>query len=196
MYPAHSNPSTRWAGGCSTAIPTRPSGATQGSASLSFPTAASSTSEWPPTTTRCPTSRSSAGASRPAWPSCFKSPGARLRRPRPQVLNPRSVHGKGVPSQRERIRMSDEEVAAFLAGQRKVHVATINRDGSPHLMPMYFVLVDGAVAFWTYTKSQKIRNLQRDPRITAMAEEGEAYFDLRGVQINGQIGRASCRERV
>ena len=76
--------------------------------------------------------------------------------------------------------MSDEEVAAFLAGQRKVHVATINRDGSPHLMPMYFVLVDGAVAFWTYTKSQKIRNLQRDPRITVMAETGEAYFDLRG----------------
>ena len=82
--------------------------------------------------------------------------------------------------------MSDEEVADFLARQRKVHVATINRDGSPHLMPMYFVLVDGAVAFWTYTKSQKIRNLQRDPRITVMAEEGEAYFDLRGVQISGR----------
>lgn len=82
--------------------------------------------------------------------------------------------------------MSDEEVAAFLAGQRKVHVATINRDGSPHLMPMYFLLVDGAVAFWTYTKSQKIRNLQRDPRITVMAETGDAYFDLRGVQINGR----------
>ena len=81
--------------------------------------------------------------------------------------------------------MSGEEVTAFLAGQRKLHVATINPDGSPHLMPMYFVLVDGAVAFWTYTRSQKIRNLQRDPRITVMAEAGEAYFDLRGVQISG-----------
>jgi len=91
-----------------------------------------------------------------------------------------------MPSQRERIRMSDEEVAAFLAEQRKLHVATINRDGSPHLMPMYFVLVDGAVAFWTYTKSQKIRNLQRDPRITVMAEAGDGYFDLRGVQISGR----------
>src|SRR5215470_5627135 len=81
--------------------------------------------------------------------------------------------------------MSGEEVTAFLAGQRKLHVATINPDGSPHLMPVYFVLVDGAVAFWTYTRSQKIRNLQRDPRITVMAEAGEAYFDLRGVQISG-----------
>ena len=102
------------------------------------------------------------------------------------MLKLRAVRGKGMPSRRELIRMSDQEVADFLARQRKVHVATINRDGSPHLMPMYFVLVDGAVAFWTYTKSQKIRNLQRDPRITVMAEDGEGYFDLRGVQINGR----------
>src|SRR5690348_17079894 len=83
--------------------------------------------------------------------------------------------------------MSDEEVAAFLAERRKLHVATLNRDGSAHLMPMYFLVVDGAVTFWTYTASQKIANLRRDPRVTVMAEDGEAYFDLRGVQI---VGRA------
>ena len=82
--------------------------------------------------------------------------------------------------------MSDDEVAAFLAERRKLHVATINADGSPHLMPMYFLLVDGAVTFWTYTRSQKIVNLRRDPRITVMAEDGEAYADLRGVQIAGR----------
>ncbi len=91
-----------------------------------------------------------------------------------------------MPSQREQIRMTDEEVAGFLRERRKLHVATINRDGSPHLVPMYFLLVDGAVAFWTYTKSQKVANLRRDPRITVMAEDGEAYFDLRGVQIAGR----------
>jgi PPOX class probable F420-dependent enzyme len=90
-----------------------------------------------------------------------------------------------VSTPRDRIRLTDHEVAEFLAAQRKLHVATLNRDGSPHLVPMYFELVDGAVAFWTYTRSQKIRNLQRDPRITVMAESGEAYFDLRGVQISG-----------
>jgi len=81
--------------------------------------------------------------------------------------------------------MTDEEVAGFLAERRKLHVATLGRDGAPHLMPMYFIVVDGAVTFWTYTSSQKIVNLRRDPRITVMAEDGEAYVDLRGVQIAG-----------
>jgi PPOX class probable F420-dependent enzyme len=82
--------------------------------------------------------------------------------------------------------MTDEEVTAFLAAQRTLHVATINRDGTPHLMPMYFLVVGGAVTFWTYTRSQKIRNLERDPRITVMAEDGDGYSDLRGVQIRGR----------
>src|SRR5499427_5871800 len=92
----------------------------------------------------------------------------------------------GMPSQREQIRMTDDEVGAFLAERRKLHVATLDRHGTPHLMPMYFLVVDGAVTFWTYTASQKIVNLRRDPRITVMAEDGEAYFDLRGVQIAGR----------
>jgi PPOX class probable F420-dependent enzyme len=89
--------------------------------------------------------------------------------------------------------MSPQEVSDFLAGQRKVHVATINRDGTPHLVPMYFLLVDGEVTFWTYTRAQKVRNLRRDPRVTVMAEAGEAYFDLRGVQLTG---RARLSEEV
>ncbi len=88
-------------------------------------------------------------------------------------------------SQRQRIRMTEAEVSAFLASQRKISVATLNPDGSAHVMPMYYVMVEGRVAFWSYTKSQKIRNLQRDPRVTVMAEAGDAYFDLRGVQIRG-----------
>jgi PPOX class probable F420-dependent enzyme len=91
-----------------------------------------------------------------------------------------------MPSQRDRIRMTSEEVTAYLAERRKLHVATINGDGSPHLVPMYFLLVDGAVTFWTYTRSQKIRNLERDPRLTVMAEDGDGYFDLRGVQVAGR----------
>jgi PPOX class probable F420-dependent enzyme len=82
--------------------------------------------------------------------------------------------------------MTDDEVAAFLAERRKLHVATLDRHGAPHVMPMYFLVVDGAVTFWTYTASQKIVNLRRDPRITVMAEDGEAYFDLRGVQVAGR----------
>ena len=82
--------------------------------------------------------------------------------------------------------MTGDEVRAFLAVPRTLHVATLNRDGSPHLVPMWYALTDqGEIGFWTYTRSQKIQNLRRDPRITVMAEDGKAYGELRGVQISG-----------
>jgi PPOX class probable F420-dependent enzyme len=92
-----------------------------------------------------------------------------------------------VPKQRDRVRMSDAEIEAMLAGNRKVQLATLNPDGYPHLVTMYYALVDGKIAFWTYRTSQKALNLARDPRITCLVETGEAYFDLRGVQIQGTV---------
>jgi len=92
-----------------------------------------------------------------------------------------------VAKQRDRVRMSDAEVEAMLAGQRKVQLATINPDGYPHLVTMYYTLVGGKIAFWTYRTSQKALNLARDARITCLVETGEAYFDLRGVQIQGTV---------
>jgi PPOX class probable F420-dependent enzyme len=83
--------------------------------------------------------------------------------------------------------MSDAEVAAMLAGNRKVQLATINPDGYPHLVTMYYALVGGKIAFWTYRTSQKALNLARDPRISCLVETGDAYFDLRGVQIQGSV---------
>ena len=73
----------------------------------------------------------------------------------------------------------------MLAANRKVQLATINPDGYPHLVTMYYTLVDGKIAFWTYRTSQKALNLARDPRISCLVETGEAYFDLRGVQVQG-----------
>jgi PPOX class probable F420-dependent enzyme len=92
-----------------------------------------------------------------------------------------------VPKQRDRVRMSDAEVTEMLAAGRKVQLATINPDGFPHLVTMYYALVDGKIAFWTYRTSQKALNLARDPRISCLVESGEAYFDLRGVQIQGTV---------
>jgi PPOX class probable F420-dependent enzyme len=89
--------------------------------------------------------------------------------------------------QRDRVTMAPDETAAFLAAGRKVQLATINRDGSPHLVTMYYVLTGGQITFWTYRASQKARNLARDPRITCLVETGEAYFDLRGVQVRGRV---------
>jgi PPOX class probable F420-dependent enzyme len=89
--------------------------------------------------------------------------------------------------QRDRVAMTGEEAAAFLAQARKLQLATINRDGTPHLVTMYYVLLDGKITFWTYRSSQKARNLARDPRVTCLVEAGEQYFDLRGVQVQGVV---------
>ncbi len=89
--------------------------------------------------------------------------------------------------QRDKVAMTGGEVAAFLAQARKLQLATINQDGTPHLVTMYYVLLDGRIAFWTYRASQKARNLARDPRVTCLVEAGEQYFDLRGVQVQGAV---------
>ena len=87
---------------------------------------------------------------------------------------------------RELVKMSDAEVEDFLAASRKVQVATVNADGSPHLTTLFYVVQDGRIAFWTYGRSQKVKNLERDPRVTCLVETGDDYFELRGVSVSGR----------
>ena len=87
---------------------------------------------------------------------------------------------------RDLIRMTDEEIRAFLEEGRTLQVATIDRDGAPHIVSMWYALLDGEVAFWTYAKSQKIVNLRRDPRLACLVETGERYNELRGIQLRGR----------
>jgi|SRR5680860_162844 len=94
-------------------------------------------------------------------------------------------------SRREQIRMSPDEMAAFLDEARTLQVATINPDGTPHLVAMWFAVDGGDATFWTYAKSQKIANLRRDDRLSVLVETGDAYEDLRGVSI---VGRAELVE--
>jgi Pyridoxamine 5'-phosphate oxidase len=82
--------------------------------------------------------------------------------------------------------MSDEEVAGFLAEQRVVICATNGARGWPHLMPLWYVVRDGELWSWTYAKSQKVRNLERDPHATLQVEDGEQYQELRGVMIEAE----------
>ena len=81
--------------------------------------------------------------------------------------------------------MTEEEVTQFIASQKSLQVATINKDGTPHLSTLWFDVVNGEIVFETFTKSQKIKNLQRDNRISCLLEDGLVYEKLRGVQING-----------
>ena len=90
--------------------------------------------------------------------------------------------------QRDIVTMPADEVQKLLENGRKLQLATINPDGTPHLVSMFYGMQDGRIAFWTYRASQKARNLARDPRVTCMVEDGEDYFELRGVQVNGGHG--------
>jgi PPOX class probable F420-dependent enzyme len=90
-------------------------------------------------------------------------------------------------SRRDEIKMSDAEVGAFLDEERTVICATIGRDGFPHLMPLWYVVRDGELWSWTFAKSQKVRNLERDPRATLQVEAGTDYGELRGVMLKCDV---------
>src|SRR5438132_12556385 len=84
---------------------------------------------------------------------------------------------------RDKIRMSPEEVDDFLRGRHSMAVATLDADGRPHVVAMWYGFLDGAPAFETYRKSQKVVNLRRDPRMTCLVEDGDSYENLRGVEL-------------
>jgi PPOX class probable F420-dependent enzyme len=93
-----------------------------------------------------------------------------------------------MPSRREQIRMSDDELREFLAEQKVVTVATVGPNGRPHLMPLWYVPQEGGdLIGWTFAKSQKSKNLERDPRATLQVEDGVEYQELRGVMLECDV---------
>lgn len=82
--------------------------------------------------------------------------------------------------------MSDAEVEELLSGRHTMNVASFNHDGTIHLVAMWYAVIDGDPVFWTFGKSQKIKNLQRDPRTTVLVESGDEYAELIGVEMVGQ----------
>jgi hypothetical protein len=90
-------------------------------------------------------------------------------------------------SRRGAIKMDPGEVQAFLEERKTVTCATNGHDGFPHLMPLWYVLRDGRLWGWTYAKSQKTKNLERDPRATLLVEAGLAYEELRGVMLRCDV---------
>lgn len=90
-----------------------------------------------------------------------------------------------MPSRRDQIVMTADEITTFLHEERVLNVATIGPSGHPHVVPMWYAPVDGDIVFWTFAKSQKIANLRRDPRITGLVEAGDSYEELRGVELVG-----------
>ena len=89
-------------------------------------------------------------------------------------------------SRRDQIKLTDEELRELLDGERIVTVASFGTRGWPHLMPLWYVPRDGEVWIYTYAKSQKVRNLERDPRATLLLETGHEYGELRGAMIEAE----------
>ena len=89
-------------------------------------------------------------------------------------------------SRRDQIKLSPEEQLELLDAERVVVISSLGPRGWPHSMPMWFVVRDGDIWCWTYAKSQKIKNLERDPRATLLVEAGHEYQELRGIQIEAE----------
>jgi general stress protein 26 len=92
-----------------------------------------------------------------------------------------------VPSRRIQIEMTADELQAFLAEQMVMQCATVGPRGLPHMVPLWYVVGEGELRGWTYAKSQKAKNLERDPRATLGIEEGVQYQDLRGVMFECDV---------
>lgn len=90
-----------------------------------------------------------------------------------------------MPSRRASIALTDDEQQRFLDDGWTLQVASIGPNGYPHLVAMWYVLIDGDIHFTTFGKSQKILNLRRNPKMTAMLESGRAYNELKGLVIEG-----------
>ena len=97
---------------------------------------------------------------------------------------------------RNDITMTEAEQLAFLDAGHTLQVATVGADGFPHVAPRWFVVEDGKVAFRSFTKSQKIVNLTRNPSLTVLVEAGESYDELQGVMIKGTASLITDRQFV
>ncbi len=89
-------------------------------------------------------------------------------------------------SRRDQIKLSEAELLALLESERVAVVSSNGPRGFPHSMPLWFVPRQGEIWIWTYAKSQKVRNLERDPRATVLIEAGHEYGELRGAMIEAE----------
>ncbi len=109
---------------------------------------------------------------------------------------PAAPMGHGVNQQRAQIKMSPAEVDTFIHERRPMSMCSINHDGSIHAIAMWYGFLDGLVAVETKAKSQKVQNLRRDPRLTCLFEDGDAYEELRGVELVGTAEIIEDPERM
>lgn len=111
------------------------------------------------------------------------------------LVNDRWTMGHGV-KQRDLIRMSGAEVDQFLRGRQTAVLSSISSDGAIHSVAMWYGFLEGAIAFETKARSQKVQNLRRNPNLTFIVESGQTYDELRGVVLVGRAEIVEEKERI
>ena len=99
-------------------------------------------------------------------------------------------------NRREQIQLTPAEQLELLDQERVVIVTSIGPRGWPHSMPLWYTVRDSDIWSWTFAKSQKVRNLERDDRCTLLVETGEQYQELRGIQLEARAEIVRDLERV
>jgi len=89
-------------------------------------------------------------------------------------------------NRRDAIQLTAEEQRNFLDQTRTIVLSTLDRRGYPHSVAMWYVMEDGSCLMTTYAKSQKVRNIERNPKVGLLAESGTTYDTLKGVLIRGR----------
>ena len=88
-------------------------------------------------------------------------------------------------NQRSQVEMTDDEIAGYVERSRTATMATVGASGTPHLVAMWYAVIDGRLWFETKARSQKAVNVRRNPRMTCLIEDGLTYDTLRGVSLEG-----------
>src|SRR5438128_4375488 len=99
-------------------------------------------------------------------------------------------------NRRQQMRLSPDEQAAFFRERKKAALATIDKDGFPHVVAMNYFALDGAFCMTSYGKAQKVVNIRRNPKVALMIEAGNAYAELRGVMVRGRCEISEGAEAV
>jgi PPOX class probable F420-dependent enzyme len=92
-----------------------------------------------------------------------------------------------MPNVRNEIELTDDELHEYVETSKTVIMGTINHDGWPHVVPMWYSVIDGKIQMHTYRTSQKVKNIERDPRGSVLIEDGTQYNELRGVFMRGRF---------
>ncbi|MGH8009611.1 MAG: pyridoxamine 5'-phosphate oxidase family protein [Candidatus Binatia bacterium] len=99
-------------------------------------------------------------------------------------------------NQQRKIQLTPDEQAAFLQEPHKAALATVDKDGFPHVVAMGFLAKDGALYMTSYAKAQKVVNIRRNPKVGVMIETGQSYAEFRGLMIRGHCEIISDRALV